>query len=320
MRLKNISRGLKELISIRSFYDFKTYTRKLILFILNISRFDSPFSEVPSTLQIEPTNYCNLQCICCASSRSTRKKGYLDFDLFKKIIDDASQIGVRDVDLFLHGEPLLHPYLDKMIQYIKSKHLRVEIATNAMALNREKMKAILHSGLDRNDRLRFSILGHSKETHEKIQSGVNHERVIKNVFEFLELQKKIQAKGPTVKIAFYVVPENEHEKKLFMKYWQGKVDQVMVPNASKSFREYKRRMNVTSPRKKYCWDLWSRMTIFWNGDVTVCCLDVDGDFVFGNLRNETIREIWNNEKLISLKKTHKERNFQKFPLCAKCDF
>jgi len=304
---------------IRSFNSLNN-SKKLIHVIFQIKRYGSHFSEVPPALQIEPTNYCNLKCICCASSRSKRKKGYMDLDLFKKIIDDAAQIGVRHVDLFLHGEPLLHPHLGEMVQYIKLKRLRVEIATNAMVLDKEKMYTILHSGLDRNDRLRFSILGYSKETHEKIQRGVNHEKVIMNVLDFLELQKKSQAKGPTVKIGFCVIPENEHEKKIFMKYWREKVDRVMVTDASISFREYKRKINVTSPRKKYCWDFWARMTILWNGDVTVCCVDVDGDFVLGNLENETIKEIWNNEQLMAIKEIHKERNFEKFPLCANCDF
>ena len=48
---------------------------------------------LPSHLAIETTNICNSTCKFCPSIKQTRKKGVMDFDLFKKIIDDASQYG-----------------------------------------------------------------------------------------------------------------------------------------------------------------------------------------------------------------------------------
>ena len=83
----------------------------------------------------------------------------MKFDLFKKIIDDASQISVMGIDLYLLGEPLLHPQFVEMISYIKSKDLRVNVLTNGMLLNVEKVESILRSGLNIADNITFSMYG-----------------------------------------------------------------------------------------------------------------------------------------------------------------
>ena len=43
-----------------------------------------------TSLIIEPTNTCNLRCtFCFVTEGMTRKEGFMDFGLFKKVIDDC---------------------------------------------------------------------------------------------------------------------------------------------------------------------------------------------------------------------------------------
>jgi len=292
------------------------WARKIKKKILSVPN----FYEVPPTIQIEPTNYCNFSCICCSASKSVRKKGYMEFDLFKKIVDDASCIGVRKVDFFLHGEPLLHPEIIEMLRYIQKKGLNIELATNGLLFDKGKIEAVLRSGFAKDDTIRFSILGFSKEIHENIQRGADHEKILSNVFHFIELKKSLGMKYPKAKIQFYVIPENQHEKKQFEQFWRERADTVSIGSASTKFREYKHSTGKLSPRTTFCWDFWNRMTIFWNGDVSMCCIDVDGDYIVGNLKKQTIKEIWNGGQMSFLKMLHREKKFDKLRLCSHCDF
>jgi len=311
---------LQELKSIKSFNDLKKFFQKIIKQTVRNSLNKYYNYKIPPIIQIEPTNYCNLNCLCCSVSRSSRKKGYIGFDLFKKIIDDASQIGVKQVDFFLHGEPLLHPRFIEMVTYIKTKKLRVNITTNGTLFEKEKTEELLHSGVNSNDLVLFSILGYSKEVHEMVQKGVNHEKVVNNIRYMLELRKKLNLDGPKIEVVFYATPENEHEKNKYEEFWRGVVDGVNVYRASQSFREANKQEVKIPPRNKSCWLLWKRMCIFWNGNVTICCSDVNEEYILGNLNKQSIREIWNNEKMLSLKKLHKKRKFQEIPLCSHCDW
>lgn len=243
----------------------------------------------------------------------------MDIDLFHSIIDDASQIGVKRVRLFLHGEPLLHPQIVEMIRYAKSNNLSVHLTTNGMLFNKEKIEAVLGSGVNSGDHITFSILGYSKKVHERIMRRGNHDRIVKNIFDFLELRSEHQVDGPVIETIFYTMPENQHEEEQYLNYWRGIVDHARLGGRiSESFSEYKREGNI-APREQTCTNIWERMTVFWNGDVTICCEDVDGDWVIGNLKRHSIVETWNCEQLLAIRRIHREKRFQEFPFCRNCD-
>jgi radical SAM protein with 4Fe4S-binding SPASM domain len=277
--------------------------------------------KAPLSLQIEPTNYCDVNCICCSRDRMSRKKGYMEFKLFQKIIDDAAQNNVKRIHLYLHGEPLLHPNIIDMVDYIKTRGMAFQMATNGMRLDKVNAKALLGTGVDSSDHIIFSILGHSKEVHEMIMKGVRHDLVISNILEFLELRKSLGVNGPVIETVMYVMPENKNEEAEFLKYWRNVADHVrQVGLISQQFAKYKREDGLLPPREKTCKNLWERMTIFWNGDVTICCADLDGNYILGNLGKESIKEIWDCKELLAIKNLHKEKQFQKLALCSNCDW
>ena len=277
--------------------------------------------KVPLSLQIEPTNHCDVSCICCSRDRMSRMKGYMEFKLFQKIIDDAAQNNIKRIHLYLHGEPLLHPEVIEMIRYIKTRRMGFQIATNGMRLDKANANTLLRTGVDSSDHILFSILGHSREVHEMIMKGVRHDRVMKNISDFLELRKSLGINGPVIETVMYVMSENEKEEEKFLKYWRNVVDHVRrVGPISQQFAKYKRGDDLLSPRTKTCKNLWERMTIYWNGDVTLCAADLDGAHVLGNLMEKSIKEIWNGKDLINIKKLHKEKNYQSLQLCSNCDW
>ena len=52
-------------------------------------------------------------------------------------------------------------------------------------------------------------------------------------------------------------------------------------------------------RRPICTKPWTTIFIWWNGEVRTCC---GSDFVFGNLRTQTIEEIWNGTRFQSYRK------------------
>ena len=279
-------------------------------------------TNAPHSLQLEPTNCCNLDCIYCSRARSSRARGYIDFDLFRRIIDDASEVGVKKIRLYLHGEPMLHPRIVDMVEYIKRAGLAVHLVTNGTLFTRDRSEAILSSGVTFADRVIFSILGLSRQVHEKVMRGIDHEEVLENLFALLELRAKRRLNGPVVETIFYTVPENEREKEEFFEYWRDVVDHVqVVPRVSRQFAEFKDgKGDHGLARRKTCVYLWDRMTVFWNGDVAMCIADLDGAHRLGNLREQSICEVWNCARARSIKEAHKRRQFEQTPLCGQCDW
>lgn len=328
MKYEWLQYGLKELKFVKSRKDLRILFAKAAYLLPRAIGTLHRYTRVPYCLQVEPTNYCNVDCICCSRSASSRERGYMDFALFKKIVDDASKIGVKMVRLYALGEPMLHRRIIDMITYAKQKGLRIRLVTNGMLLDSERIEAILRSGIDSGDRIIFSVLGYSKEVHERIMKGVDHTQVVNNIRNFLELRARHGQNGPVVETAFLTMLENKKEKSQFYRYWRPVVDHVRIDDISKQFAEFKsgassdrhRPLHTLPVRETTCDYLWDRMLVFWNGDVTVCIADLDGTYHLGNLRERSVSELWNSEALMSLRKMHREKRFRELPLCSSCDW
>jgi radical SAM protein with 4Fe4S-binding SPASM domain len=244
----------------------------------------------------------------------------MEMDLFRNIIDDASSIGVERIRLFLHGEPLIHPRFVEMIRYCKSRGLSTHVTTNGVLFTREKARAFLETGVDSSDHVTFSILGSDKETHEKIMVRGNYDKEVQNIRDLLRLRTEMAVNGPVIETIFYGMQENDNQEGAYLRQWRGVVDHARLGgHVSESFAQYKKEGRSIPERTRTCPNLWEKMTVFWNGDVTICNEDVDGDWILGNLKHETITSIWNGERLKEIRKIHRDKRFDKFPFCNECD-
>lgn len=105
----------------------------------------------PSTILVEVTNDCMLNCIMCPHSQLKDKTGYMPFDLLKKIIDECSRhYSLRDLVFSGIGEPLLHSQLLEMSKFTKRKGIpKVRLITNGILLTMQKTEEIFEdSGFD----------------------------------------------------------------------------------------------------------------------------------------------------------------------------
>ena len=311
--------SLEELRFLRSLDDLRNLRDKVAY---KLPRKVGPLERspgVPLSLQIEPTNVCNLRCTTCSVSRTSLKRGYMDVGLFQNIVSEASEIGVKRIYLYMHGEPMLHPKIVEMIGFIKSKGLAVHMTTNGTLLGPETSAELLSAGVNSADHLTISFLGHSKESHEAIMVGVDHDVIVRNVTELLRLRKELRVNGPVIETILHPTPETQHEIEEYLRFWRDRVDHARLGEISISFQEYKKAGASAVTRTGPCNTLLTRMPICWNGRVPLCVMDVDGDWTMGDLNENSITEIWNSEQLRAIRRLHEQRQFEKLPFCLHCD-
>ena len=95
---------------------------------------------------LELTNKCNFHCEFCPSDSQTRLHGYMELPLVKKIFDEISQKKiVPQVALHLMGEPTLHPKLNEILVYARSKNVKIALTTNGSTLVKKKVPKLLES-------------------------------------------------------------------------------------------------------------------------------------------------------------------------------
>ena len=145
---------------------------------------DLAVSPLPNRLYIECTAACNISCFeaCCAPETGitrTRQAGMLDWNLFTKVVDEAGPSLVR-IDFFNYGEAFLHKRAVEMCEYIKAKfpHIYLYTSTNGLALNADKARRLVRSGIDE---VTFSIDGASQGTYARYRQRGKFDLAIANL-------------------------------------------------------------------------------------------------------------------------------------------
>ena len=257
-----------------------------------------------TSLIIEPTNTCNLRCtFCFVTDGMTRDGGFMDFNLFKKIIDDCNDLE----HLCMHnwGEPLLHKDIFRMIEYAKNKGVNyVVMNTNGTLLTDKMINRIVNSKLDI---IRFSIDG-SAETFKRVR-GVQLENIEKNIKKLKIIKEK---KRPELKmgVVFTVEEDTEGDAEEYINHWKKIVDHVRLQPKL-----------ITSPRTEVCPEPfgkdYGKLVVLWDGRVIPCCVDYNANLMIGNIQNDTIPNLWKSEKLNILREQHLKGEFP--DTCANCN-
>lgn len=276
-------------------------------------------SGYPREIILGITNKCNLECIMCPRGSSPRQEGTMDMQLFKMIIDQSKGLSEL-VDLSLDGEPLLHPDLIEMVRYCKKNGLKTYLQTNASLLNKDISKDLLHCGLDL---LTISLDAATNHTYQKIKKKDVFALVLRNVKDFLELKVK-NGVGPFVSLQFVYMAVNKKETEQFIKMWAG----VKGVNAAriKTFCNFAGNVDsrldglVGPERKKYhpCYRIWNGLAIYWDGTIVPCCSDINAGLPLGNVREKSIRDIWNSDLLLDMRKKHIRSKHNELKICRTC--
>jgi radical SAM protein with 4Fe4S-binding SPASM domain len=283
--------------------------------------------NLPEVFAIESTNYCNLKCIMCPRGEPdimTRGLGHMDTALFERILDDATFFTSPS---WFHwfGEPLINPRLFEQIGLAKRKVPNLGISTNATLLNDRNIDLILNSGLDT---MIVALDGATKAVYERVRKGnFEFERVRDNVIRFLQRKRDLGKSKPHTILSIIVMEETAQDVELFRAEWTARgADEILI----KQFTDWAGQdQNITElalasqrpafklPRLHPCKYLWQSLVIAWDGRVVPCCYDYDAKMVLGNLRENTLAEIWNGPAYVALRQAELAGQ-NNSALCASC--
>jgi len=296
------------------------YWSRLLRLFYHYQRSSFVLPYLPIRLWVEATSSCNFRCVMCPNKElKNQDKGTMDFDDYRKIIDEAKDF-VFDINLAHRGESLLHPRISEMIQYATEKHIYTKLHTNGSLLTKDLSHKIIKSGLDR---LSFSFDGFKKETYEKIRVGGDFNQTVQNIKQFLEVKKKLHSKKPYTVIEVidfdrFSPTELKKEKEKFLNQFKG----LPLDNfAAKELHNWAGEIGKKANQDKYskCPFPWNALIVFWNGEVVPCTQDFFGYYKVGNIKNNSLKEIWNSSQMVELRKKLAQKDIQDLKTCSNCD-
>lgn len=291
----------------------------------------------PTKIYIEPTNICNANCIFCAYQFYKADKKIINLNLFEKILIQAKQLNVNDINLTpFAGEILLDKTIIKKINLIKKYNFKsCSTYTNLINLHKFDTKELLNSGLTN---LNISVSPLDKILYQKIYRSSKYEFVLQNLINLLQIFNSLKDKTvKQIRIEFRsnmslrectklpdyqkIKPMVDDNKNIIITAmhtfdsWMGMIqkkdllDGMMIANSN-----FKKRFPCTR---------LNNVQVLSNGDMRICgCRfnnNSDNDiFLIGNINNKTISEAYNSKIVHDIKKSFIRG---KLPIeCQKCSW
>lgn len=279
-------------------------------------KIQSKEENYPNTVILELVNRCNLECTMCYQEwRNDSEKYTLDENNLNKIFNDFKGNQLNSLMLSI-SEPLLYKKINNVLKMSEEAGIMdLFLFTNGTLLNEKNAKMILNSSVTR---LFVSLDALTKKTYDKVRIPVSKkiddgrlQKVEENVKNFVKLRNAQKKQLPLTRVSFVKTKDNEHEMDEFIKKWENIVDTVEVQNevsinsfeASKKFSEEELFEKSENNSKKYfCNQPWSSFGIYSDGTATPCCNTFGRTLPVGNIKNQSVANLWKSVKMQNLRK------------------
>lgn len=278
---------------------------------------------------LELTEACNLRCIHCyeGDTHKDDPNEKLSFEQWKNIIQQLKDVGCKKIE-FIGGEPTVHPYFEKLLEFAVSLGHHVEIFSNLQAFN----DRILSLVKEHNITVHFSIYGSSATTHDSITNKNGSFNLL------MYWAKRLLENNIRVIPAITIMRQNQDDIDNIIKLLRTtgiSSGRISIDSVRATTRRSTCGLDIIDPKKNItlrrkpnfhadkklfqkakfantC--LFGKFTIHPDG--IVCPCEFSCNTVYGNLKNQTVAEILNSETLAK----YWYFNFSKIDQCKGCEY
>ncbi len=289
----------------------------------------------PSTREVyvEWVNYCNLRCSFCAldhTAAKQRMKFETWSELLRQLTREEGWSQIERIHLHNGGETLLHPEyqallaeLDRQIAEVRRRKPEVRLLTNGMLLDSNRRSALLstnaltHIGL--------SMDGGTPEAYEKMRVRADWKKFSTGVLALLEENARLARPKEIFLISAFQKPEElkeerfdpdfkqilkmaDHYELRLIHDWGGLLDKGLGIQKAQS-----------KPHKLGCTMMLDQLVVFPNGDVGICCNDLNARSVVGNIHREGLLGAYASPRRKEWLGLMARNRHAEIELCAGCE-
>lgn len=165
----------------------------------------------PVTVEIDPSNACNHDCIWCTFELyRSKSKDMMPREILMQLVQDLADNGVKAIIWTGGGEPLLNPATMDAVKLAAKLGLDMGMATNGALLDKHKCETLV----DTHTYVRISLDAAKARTHKSTHrptSGRNDFKKIVENMRMLARMKKEKGSNVSLGASLLVHPKNYKE-------------------------------------------------------------------------------------------------------------
>lgn len=275
-------------------------------------------NDYPKVIEVQFHNKCNSNCLICPYKDMNYSYENMSDELFEKFLNEIDEEKLKRIIPYLNNEPFLSPFFLQRVAKIRDRYkkIEIEISSNVSMIKKEDIMQIKQLDITE---LRLSVFGFEKETYKKMMPGLNYEMT----FEKLDMISNLMKNSNTI-ISIVMIDNGEIKEEEFNKMnvlcnkLGFKFERWAFLDRSNNVK-YKTN-NVFNDDVRSCEQNrpLERMHILSDGRVIFCCQDWGHTLVMGNIKNNTIQEVWNSPLYEETRNSLYDRKKDSPLICKKC--
>ncbi|ONK10479.1 radical SAM protein [Streptomyces sp. MP131-18] len=273
--------------------------------------------RLPKIEQIELTNRCPYTCkMCPRTFEMDRGLGDMSLELFDSIMRQVSG-DTKFCALHHFGESLLHKGIGEAIAIALGHGVRTGLSCNPPSLLPKRAEAVLTAGIAN---MVLSLDSLDPEVYKSIRGrAARFDIADRNLRELVRLRNE-GGHDTNLTLQMINMHANTDEAEQFLAYCEELgVDRGVVIRLERwDFDDElvaELGEHTSAGYTEPCTRPWNSVAILWDGRVVPCCHDYNGEKVLGDLRHETLEEIWAKPE----SREFRSRNAE-MAICGKCAF
>lgn len=272
-----------------------------------------PKGDYPRLVAVETTNHCNAKCVFCPNNALARDKGPMEDSVFEKIIDDCTAFPLEAIEPFIQGDPFSDPKILPRLEHIRRKlpKTKLRLYTNGYGMSPKKVDAMLGLGIDH---LYVSLNTLDPEKYRSVM-GIPLKRTLDNMAYLTEPSRRAKIAR---KITFRMTRLGDttlEEQDNFLRYCKDRgVGSFIV-----GLFNYKGDVKSSLPVPRYGCEHVNRLDILASGRITLCCMDQDGQYGWGDVREQSVLDLYRHPQAQHYRDMHSSGRRREVDPCGTCN-
>ena len=269
----------------------------------------------PLQAKLEVTQGCNHNCFFCGVTYKKDKRfKFMTMETLKEIVDKLPERTKR-LDFELHGEPLLNKNILAFIKYARKKKpwLQITIISNVKLIKtKDQITDLFDAGLNNlyadlyTEEARSDFLYLIEEGFEDIK--------ISDIYKSSDSpwgykgckQRKIFLSDEST-----ITNRSQRTSRQLTNFGGNLPYEVWSKYIDTPLTDF--------PIMRKCVEPFKTLTIDYQGNVFLCCMDLYKSLIMGNVYDDTIENIWNNELFMKIRFVLNWGRRDLVPTCYFCD-
>jgi molybdenum cofactor biosynthesis enzyme MoaA len=269
--------------------------------------------EYPRMVAIETTNRCNAHCTFCPNNALSRTRENMSDDLFEHIVDGCREFPLHAIEPLLNGEPFMDRKILERLERIRSRlpRTRLRLYTNGYLLTRERIDALAELHLDS---LTVSLNTLDPATYREVM-GLDLERTLGNLAYLTDPVRRGKV-ARELRFRMTRLPDTSlADQEAFVAYCREHGVRPMLVGLF----NYKSAISSPLPVPGYACEHITRLDVLSNGIATLCCMDHEGEYPWGDLNRDSVLEAFNSAEAWRYRDAHRAGRRRSVPPCDTCN-